>query len=550
MSMSAFDCGVCGKVHRFAYEAEECDHACSWCGEQPDSPVGTCGDPMHHEPNPALQCGKGGCKRRADRCEHRRASPRDADAPRSEGATAIDKLHLKRLSDLREWLRNGNAYMEHPDGQDGTVNAVDSLDAAMSVIRHATADARPSGSETERGTMSDDMPRHVHDVMADWKFCPVCGLRIVWLTAQNRGMVPLPDIVPQPRHVDDTLICPAIILMATARRASPREGEAPRHCPKCAKMTVYPTAMRDGWQCSLCGWQGFQEHTDRIWPADAPRSEGATRETVTPQDVLRAIETYASMMKEPPRVYDDIANDAMYSVLSEYERKRARRIITDKGTLCFRDIRWLGEDTFCLRADGHSGDCSPFYNAKADARPASERRTNYRVRIDKPGSGFAEAEADTLEEALTLCGVVSASERAATSTLGGDDAARPGGERTTGSTPVTAPAVPEDRGERAAPTREQIMDAILTPKVIDELRAECDRLPDSEHPMERLREAREALARVAVPSSPDQDKDRLYYPLLFLCESVEPVLRWLNDDKEPLTAGHGAQKSVLTPGEQ
>jgi hypothetical protein len=39
--------------------------------------------------------------------------------------------NLSTLSDLRAWLRTGTAYMEHPDGQEGTDNAVDALDAVM-----------------------------------------------------------------------------------------------------------------------------------------------------------------------------------------------------------------------------------------------------------------------------------------------------------------------------------------------------------------------------------------------------------------------------------
>lgn len=38
-------------------------------------------------------------------------------------------------------------------------------------------------------------------------------------------------------------------------------------------------------------------------------------------------------------------------------------------------------------------------------------------------------------------------------------------------------------------------------------------------------EARAALGRVAAPSSPEQDRDGLYYPLLFLTEQVEATLR-------------------------
>lgn len=43
---------------------------CAWCHELADSSVGTCRDPIHHEPNSALRCGTDGCQRRAGRCGH------------------------------------------------------------------------------------------------------------------------------------------------------------------------------------------------------------------------------------------------------------------------------------------------------------------------------------------------------------------------------------------------------------------------------------------------------------------------------------------------
>lgn len=44
---------------------------------------------------------------------------------------------LVRLTALREWLRNGNAYLEHPDGQEGTDDAVDALDWIVSELKDA-----------------------------------------------------------------------------------------------------------------------------------------------------------------------------------------------------------------------------------------------------------------------------------------------------------------------------------------------------------------------------------------------------------------------------
>ena len=38
-------------------------------------------------------------------------------------------------------------------------------------------------------------------------------------------------------------------------------------------------------------------------------------------------------------------------------------------------------------------------------------------------------------------------------------------------------------------------------------------------------EARDALLRVEAPSSPEQDRDGLYYPLLFLVGQVDVTLR-------------------------
>jgi hypothetical protein len=48
-----------------------------------------------------------------------------------------------------------------------------------------------------------------------------------------------------------------------------------------------------------------------------------------------------------------------------------------------------------------------------------------------------------------------------------------------------------------------------------------------DHLRELAGEAREALLRVEAPSSPEQDRDGLYYPLLFLTGQVEATLRFV-----------------------
>ena len=77
---------------------------CSWCHEAPDSPVGTCADPIHHEPNPGLQCLKGGCKRNIHRCEHQRpAVPQTATATQKIArfaAALIAEHHRSPASDI------------------------------------------------------------------------------------------------------------------------------------------------------------------------------------------------------------------------------------------------------------------------------------------------------------------------------------------------------------------------------------------------------------------------------------------------------------------
>jgi hypothetical protein len=40
-----------------------------------------------------------------------------------------------------------------------------------------------------------------------WKYCPVCGVALERLTPQNRGMMPLPDILPLVQHVTGTKLC-------------------------------------------------------------------------------------------------------------------------------------------------------------------------------------------------------------------------------------------------------------------------------------------------------------------------------------------------------
>ena len=47
-----------------------------------------------------------------------------------------------RLIRLRTWLRCGNAYMEHPDGQDFTEEAADAIDAMLARLAAIEQDAR------------------------------------------------------------------------------------------------------------------------------------------------------------------------------------------------------------------------------------------------------------------------------------------------------------------------------------------------------------------------------------------------------------------------
>lgn len=85
----------------------------------------------------------------------------------------------------------------------------------------------------------------------------------------------------------------------------------------------------------------------------------------------------------------------------------------------------------------------------------------------------------------------------------------------------------------------------LTPELAAKLRAECDRLPDVEHVRERVAEARAALTKLGPPSSPTPEH-ALYYPLLFLCEALGPVLRWLDDEPSsgPTAPGSAAREKV------
>ena len=62
---------------------------------------------------------------------------------------------------------------------------------------------------------------------------------------------------------------------------------------------------------------------------------------------------------------------------------------------------------------------------------------------------------------------------------------------------------------------------------------ECIEAIGSDRIGECLADAREALKRVGPPSLPDEDRDRLYYPLLFLCEAVEA-------ERRTLTAGQAS----------
>lgn len=74
----------------------------------------------------------------------------------------------------------------------------------------------------------------------------------------------------------------------------------------------------------------------------------------------------------------------------------------------------------------------------------------------------------------------------------------------------------------------------FTPAAIQALQERCDRVPDTDRLTEMAAEARAALAKVSPPT-PENDNP-LYYPLLFLVESAEPVARWLDEDDEPARA--------------
>lgn len=64
--------------------------------------------------------------------------------------------------------------------------------------------------------------------------------------------------------------------------------------------------------------------------------------------------------------------------------------------------------------------------------------------------------------------------------------------------------------------------AEFTPELIAKIAAECDRVAEQWEPVaECIEEAKAALARVGPPSSPEMDRDRLYYPLLFLVKRIE-----------------------------
>lgn len=101
----------------------------------------------------------------------------------------------------------------------------------------------------------------------------------------------------------------------------------------------------------------------------------------------------------------------------------------------------------------------------------------------------------------------------------------------------------------------------LTPEQIRLLQAECDRVgPLSDRLSELATKGRAALRKVGPPSSPEQDKDGLYYPLLFLVEAVESYQRWFNEEgsesappteTEPQTCqrcGHAYVEHPVEPG--
>ena len=72
-------------------------------------------------------------------------------------------------------------------------------------------------------------------------------------------------------------------------------------------------------------------------------------------------------------------------------------------------------------------------------------------------------------------------------------------------------------------------DMEMTPEIVGKLQAMCDAVPDTDRATEMLAEARAALHKVSPPHDP-ASTNPLYYPLLFLCESVAPVLAWLDED--------------------
>lgn len=89
----------------------------------------------------------------------------------------------------------------------------------------------------------------------------------------------------------------------------------------------------------------------------------------------------------------------------------------------------------------------------------------------------------------------------------------------------------------------------FTPEVVAKLERAMARVPDTDRAAELLREARAALAAAKPPASPADDPTGLYYPLLFLCEAVAPVLTWLEEDDAETatpTSAEGGEARIYT----
>ncbi len=99
---------------------------------------------------------------------------------------------------------------------------------------------------------------------------------------------------------------------------------------------------------------------------------------------------------------------------------------------------------------------------------------------------------------------------------------------------------------RLTEARRQLTDSILTPDMIRQLQAECDKAWEtSERVADMLGEAKEAIAKVRPPT-PDADNP-LYYPLLFLITAIEEEHRWFDDEPAARAALSGDASGPATP---